>query len=112
MVWSWAVTSLRFLGRLDRCEYVVPALKGDHGILFLNPGLESVCLFCGRSFRGCTICGSLLAGFEIKESCHFEIIRDLSLKTLGAGFKLSMWCCQLNEERIVGGRDVKAACTR
>jgi hypothetical protein len=37
IVWSWAVTSLRFLGRLSRYEFKYEVFLGVLYILFLNP---------------------------------------------------------------------------
>jgi hypothetical protein len=37
IVWSWAVTSLRFFGRLSRYEFKYEVFLGILYILFLNP---------------------------------------------------------------------------
>lgn len=72
MVWSCAVTSFRFFGRLNVYQHVrLPqqAHKQD-SILFLNPWLQSS-IFLRRAFRSCDVAGCcLLAGFEVEESGH------------------------------------------
>lgn len=73
MVWSWAVTSLRVLGRL--CEgrislYSFPKIESNSHILLFNPRLGSWGLLRLLVFAGGAVGGGGLPGLEVKETCH------------------------------------------
>lgn len=86
MVWSWAVTSLRFFGRLfcfhDQTVSSLLLLIGPD-ILFLNPWLSPWCLLDLLVLTVGTVGSGRLSGFDVKEAGHPNYLHRLEFLRSG-----------------------------
>lgn len=73
MVWSCAVTSFRFFGRLFTCyEHCASRRARSKNLLFLYPWLQTCILLALDNFGSSSAIQGrfLLAGFVIEKACH------------------------------------------